>query len=68
MMSLLWIGLDTTNFLSLSFDGDLSVLFCKSDSRVIDLSSGPVCGVSQIGNVFQVDFSFAQSSLRCLIS
>jgi hypothetical protein len=31
-------------------------------------SSGLVCGVSQIGNVFYVDFSFVQSSLRCLIS
>jgi hypothetical protein len=27
-----------------------------------------VCGVSQIGNVFQADFSLAQSSLRCLLS
>jgi hypothetical protein len=27
-----------------------------------------VCGVSQIGNIFQADFSLAQSSLRCLLS
>jgi hypothetical protein len=27
-----------------------------------------VCGVSQIGKVFQADFSLAQSSLRCLLS
>jgi hypothetical protein len=27
-----------------------------------------VCGVSQIKNVFQTDFSLAQSSLRCLLS
>jgi hypothetical protein len=40
-------------------DADLSVFFCKSDSRVLDSSGGLVCGVSQIGNVFQADFSFA---------
>jgi hypothetical protein len=27
-----------------------------------------VCGISHIGKVFQVDFSFAQSSMKCLIS
>jgi hypothetical protein len=27
-----------------------------------------VCGISRIGNIFQADFSFAQSSLRCLLS
>jgi hypothetical protein len=27
-----------------------------------------VCGVSWIGNVFQANFSLAQSSLRCLLS
>jgi hypothetical protein len=27
-----------------------------------------VCGVSRIENVFQADFSLAQSSLRCLLS
>jgi hypothetical protein len=27
-----------------------------------------VCGISCIKNAFQADFSFAQSSLRCLIS
>jgi hypothetical protein len=50
------------NILSVSqlVDADLSVLFHKSDSRV--------CGVSWIENVFQDDFSFAQSSLRCLLS
>jgi hypothetical protein len=41
-------------------DADLSVLFHKSDSHV--------CGISPIGNVFQPNFSFAQSSLMCLIS
>jgi hypothetical protein len=49
-------------------DADLSVLFCKSDSHVLDSSGKPVCGISRIGNVFQDDFSSAQSSLRCLIS
>ena len=49
-------------------DADLSVLFRKSDSRVLDSSGGLVCGVSRIGNVFQADFSLSQSSLKCLLS
>jgi hypothetical protein len=49
-------------------DADLSVLFCKFDSRVLDPSCGLFCGVSRIRNVFQADFSLAQSSLKCLIS
>jgi hypothetical protein len=32
-----------------------------------DLSGKYICCISRIGNVFQTDFSFAQSSLRCLI-
>jgi hypothetical protein len=58
------------NLLSISqpVDTDLSVLFHKSDSHVLDSSGKRVCGISRIGNVFQADFSFAQSSLRCLIS
>jgi hypothetical protein len=58
------------NLLSVSLlcDADLSVLFRKSDSHVFDSFGKHVCGISRIGNVFQVDFSFAQSSLRCLIS
>jgi hypothetical protein len=58
------------NLLSVSqlCDADLSVLFRKSDSHVLDSSSKRVCGISRIGNVFQADFSSAQSSLRCLIS
>jgi hypothetical protein len=58
------------NLLSVSqlVDADLDVLFCKSDSHVLDSSGKRVCGISRIGNVFQADFSFAQSSLRCLIS
>jgi hypothetical protein len=49
-------------------DANLSVFFYKSDSHVLDSSGKHVCGISRIGNIFQVDFSFAQSSLRCLIS
>jgi hypothetical protein len=49
-------------------DADLSVLFRNSDSHVLDSSSKRVCGISCIGNVFQANFSSAQSSLRCLIS
>jgi hypothetical protein len=57
------------NMLSVSqlCDADLSVLFRKSDSHVLDSSDKRVCGISCIGNVFQADFSYAQSSLRCLI-
>jgi transposase InsO family protein len=58
------------NLLSISqlCDADLSVLFWKSDSHVLDSSGKHVCGISRIGNVFQADFLSAQSSLRCLIS
>jgi hypothetical protein len=58
------------NLLSVSqlVDADLDVLFHKSDSYVFDLSGKRVCGISHIGNVFQTNFLFAQSSLRCLIS
>jgi hypothetical protein len=58
------------NLLSVSqlCDADSSVLFCMSDSHILDSSSKRVCGISHIGNVFQADFSSAQSSLRCLIS
>jgi hypothetical protein len=58
------------NLLSVSqlCDADLSVPFHKSDSHVLDSSGKRVCDISHIGNVFQVDFSSAQSSLRCLIS
>jgi hypothetical protein len=57
------------NLLSISqlVDADLSVLFYKLDSHVLDSSGKHVCGISRIGNVFQADFSFAQSSLRCSI-
>jgi hypothetical protein len=58
------------NLLSVSqlCDADLSVLFRKSDSHVLDSYVKRVCGISHIGNVFQADFSSTQSSLRCLIS
>jgi hypothetical protein len=58
------------NLLSVSqlCDADLSVLFHKSDSHVFDSSGKCVCDISCIENVFQADFSSAQSSLRCLIS
>jgi hypothetical protein len=58
------------NLLSVSqfCDADLSVLFRKSDSHVLDSFGKRVCGISHIGNIFQDDFSSAQSSLRCLIS
>jgi hypothetical protein len=58
------------NLLSVSqlVDADLDVLFHKSDSHILDSSGKCVCGISRIGNIFQANFSFAQSSLRCLIS
>jgi hypothetical protein len=58
------------NLLSISqlCDADLSVLFHKSDSHIFYSSGKRVCGICRIGNIFQADFSFAQSSLKCLIS
>jgi hypothetical protein len=58
------------NLLSISqlCDADLSVLFRKSDLHVLDSFGKRVGGITLIGNVFQADFSSAQSSLRCLIS
>jgi hypothetical protein len=58
------------NLLSVSqlCDADLSVFFHKSDLHILDSSSKHVCDISRIGNVFQADFSSAQSSLRCFIS
>jgi hypothetical protein len=55
-------------FVSQLCDADLSVLFRKSDSHILDSSDKCICGISRIGNIFQADFSSAQSSLRCLIS
>jgi hypothetical protein len=58
------------NLLSISqvVDAHLDVLFHKSGSRVLDSSGNLVCGVSRMGKVFQVDFSSAQSSMKCLLS
>jgi hypothetical protein len=58
------------NLLSVSqfIDADLDVIFRKTGSRVLDSSSNLVCGISHIGKVFQVDFSFSQSYVKCLIS
>jgi hypothetical protein len=58
------------NLLSVSelVDADLNVFFHKSGSRILDSSSNLVCVISSIRKIFQVDFSFAQSSVRCLIS
>jgi hypothetical protein len=58
------------NVLSISqlVDADLDVLFHKSSSKVLDSCGDLVCGISCIGKVFQDDFSFAQSSMKCLIS
>jgi hypothetical protein len=57
------------NLLSVSqlVDANLDMLFCKSNSYVLDYSGKCVCGISRISNVFQADFSFAQSSMKCLI-
>jgi hypothetical protein len=49
-------------------DADLDVLFHKTGSRVLDSSGNLVYGISRIGKIFQADFSFAQSSMKCLIS
>jgi hypothetical protein len=54
-------------FVSQLCDADLSVLFYKSDSHVLDSSGKLVCGISHVENVFQADFSSAQPSLRYLI-
>jgi hypothetical protein len=44
------------------------VLFLKSGFCVLDSSGKLVCDISRIGRVFQADFSFAQYSVKCLIS
>jgi hypothetical protein len=58
------------NLLSVSqlVDADLDVLFCKSDSHVLDSSGKRVCSITCIGKVFQADISCAQSPVKCLIS
>jgi hypothetical protein len=49
-------------------DADLDVLFHKFGSKVLDSRGDLVCIISRIGKVFQADFSFAESSIKCLIS
>jgi hypothetical protein len=58
------------NLLSVSqlVNVDLDVFFRKSGTHVLDFSSNLVCGISRIGKVFQAGFSFAQLSVKCLIS
>jgi hypothetical protein len=56
------------HFVSRLVDVDLCVLFHKLDSHVLESSGKHICGISRVGNVFQANFSFSQSSLRCLIS
>jgi hypothetical protein len=58
------------NMLSVSqlVDANLDVLFRKSGSQVLDSSGKLVCGNSHLKKVFQTDFLFAQSSMKCLIS
>jgi hypothetical protein len=46
-------------------DADLDVLFCKSDSHILDSSGKRVCVISHIDKVFQADFSCAQPSVKC---
>jgi hypothetical protein len=55
-------------FVSHLVDADLDVFFCKSGSQVFDSSSIRVYAISRIGKVFQANFSFAQSSMKCLVS
>jgi hypothetical protein len=58
------------NLLSVSqlVDADLDVLFCKSSLRVLYSFDNLVCGICCIGMVFQANFSFGQSSVKCLFS
>jgi hypothetical protein len=58
------------NLLSASYlaNANLNVLFRKSGSQVLDSSGKLVCDISHLEKVFQADFSFSQSSVKCLIS
>jgi hypothetical protein len=58
------------NLLSASqlVDADLDVLFHKFGSKVLDSRGDHRCLISCIGKVFHAEFSFAQSSVKCLIS
>jgi hypothetical protein len=58
------------NLLSVSqlVDAGLDVLFHMSSSQVLHSSGKLVCGISHIGKLFQAEFSFPQSFVKCLIS
>jgi hypothetical protein len=58
------------NLLSVSqlVNADLDVLFHRSGSQVLDSSGKLVCDISRLRKVFQANFLFAQSSVKCLIS
>jgi hypothetical protein len=58
------------NLLSISqlVDANLDVLFHKSGSQILDSSDKLVCDISCLRKVFEADFSFAQSFVKCLIS
>jgi hypothetical protein len=58
------------NLLSISqlVNANLDVLFYKSGFQVLGSSGKLVCGISRLRKVFQADFSFAQSSVKYLIS
>jgi hypothetical protein len=58
------------NLLSVSqlVDANLDALFRKSGSQFLDSSCKLVCGIYCLEKAFQADFSFAQSSVKCLIS
>jgi hypothetical protein len=58
----------TMLFVSQLVNVDLDVLLRKSGSQVLHSSNKLVCGISHLGKVIQADFSFSQSSVKCLIS
>jgi hypothetical protein len=64
LVDMLWYNLFSVSQL---VDADLDVLFCMSGSHVLDSSRNVDCSISRIGNVFQADFSFVQSSMKCLM-
>jgi hypothetical protein len=49
-------------------DAELDVLFHKYGSKVLDSHGDLICDISHIRKVFEDEFSFAQSSMKCLIS
>jgi hypothetical protein len=53
-------------YVSQLYDADLSVLFHKLDSHVLDSSGKRVCDIPHIGNVFQADFFLCSVFLEVL--